>query len=245
MIRQYGALLQLKKILVACLTLFSAACYADQECVVLLHGLARTSTSMKPIEKVLAGDGYQVSNISYPSRRGTIEELAKETIDRGVEACGASEAATIHFVTHSMGGIIVRFYLENHDLPQLGRVVMLAPPNQGSEVVDNWQNVPGYGVINGPAGQQLGTDPDSIPRNLGPVSYPVGIIAGNRTMNLLLSLSLPNANDGKVSVESTKVEGMADFIEVPDTHTFIMRSDDVIQQVVHFLKHGRFARNIA
>ncbi len=117
---------------------------------------------------------------------------------------------------------------------------MLAPPNQGSEVVDNWKNVPGYSLLNGPAGAQLGTGPASVPLSLGPVTYPVGIIAGDKTLNPILSLSLPDPDDGKVSVERTKVEGMTDFLVVPHTHPLIMRSDDVIQQVLYFLRNGEF-----
>jgi pimeloyl-ACP methyl ester carboxylesterase len=226
----------------ACLVLIvfsSAPLYADIECVVLLHGLARTSDSMGPLEETLSKNGYQVANINYASRHNTIEQLAPTVIREGLDSC--ADASIVHFVTHSLGGILVRYYLANQDIQQLGYVVMLAPPNQGSEVVDNWQNIPGYKSLNGPAGLQLGTGAQSIPKQLGPVLFPLGIIAGTRTINPLLSLSLPNPDDGKVSVENTKVDGMADFIEVPHTHTFIMRSETVIQQVLHFLKHGRFA----
>ncbi len=221
------------------LILFSSApLYADIECVVLLHGLARTSDSMAPIEEELSKNGYQVANVNYASRHNPIEQLAPAVIRQGLDSC--ADASVVHFVTHSLGGILVRQYLANQDIQQLGYVVMLAPPNQGSEVVDNWQNIPGYKSLNGPAGLQLGTGSQSIPKQLGPVLFPLGVIAGNRTINPLLSLSLTNPDDGKVSVENTKVDGMADFIEVPHTHTFIMRSEGVIKQILHFLKYGRF-----
>jgi triacylglycerol lipase len=211
---------------------------ANDECVVLLHGLARTSDSMNMLEQKLEESGYRVVNLDYPSRQKPIEELAEPTINKGLTAC--SDATRVHFVTHSLGGILVRYYLERHSVEQLGYVVMLAPPNQGSEVVDNWQNVPGYQALNGPAGMQLGTHSDSIVNQLGSVDFPLGIIAGTKTINPILSLSLPNPDDGKVSVESTRVDGMTDFIEVPHTHTFIMRSEQVIAQVLHFLEHGKF-----
>ena len=222
------------------LLFLSQTLFANNECVVLLHGLARTSDSMNLLESQLEERGYRVANFDYPSRQKPIEELAEPTINQGLDAC--TDAPTVHFVTHSLGGILIRYYLESHHIQQLGYVVMLAPPNKGSEVVDNWQNVPGYQALNGPAGIQLGTDKNSIPNQLGTVDFPLGIIAGNRTFNPILSLSLPNPDDGKVSVESTKVDGMTDFIEVPHTHTFIMRSEQVIQQVIHFLQHGRFLR---
>jgi hypothetical protein len=225
----------------ACLVLIlfsSAPLYADNECVVLLHGLARTSDSMAPIEEELSRNGYQVANVNYASRHKPIEQLAPAVIRQGLNSC--ADASVVHFVTHSLGGILVRQYLANQNIQQLGYVVMLAPPNQGSEVVDHWQDIPGYKSLNGPAGLQLGTGSQSIPKQLGPVLFPLGVIAGNRTINPLLSLSLANPDDGKVSVENTKVDGMADFIEVPHTHTFIMRSEGVIKQILHFLKHGRF-----
>lgn len=214
----------------------------SDECVVLLHGLARTAGAMKPVEKALAKVGYTVHNIGYASRKGTIETLAEDAVSRGVSECRAQDASTIHFVTHSMGGILVRYYLSKHSIPKLGHVVMMAPPNQGSEVVDDWSDRPGFALLNGPAGMQLGTDDDSIPSKLGPVDFSLGIIAGTATMNPILSRSLPNPDDGKVSVASTKVEGMTDFVAVPYTHTFLMRRSEVHDEIIHFLQKGRFAK---
>jgi len=134
----------------------------------------------------------------------------------------------------------VRYYLAHNNVQGLGRVVMLAPPNQGSEVVDKLRNVPGFKAINGEAGLQLGTDANSVPVNLGPVKFELGVIAGNRTFNLLLSRYLPNPDDGKVSVASTRVVGMTDHITLPVTHTFMMKSKSVIKQAVQFIEHGRF-----
>ncbi len=213
-----------------------------QECVILLHGLARTSGSMNKIARALKQNGYHVINISYPSRQKTIQELSEIAVSQGIARCAAHNAPNIHFVSHSLGGILVRYYLTRHNIENLGRVVMLAPPNQGSEIVDSWKNIPGFAAWNGPAGLQLGTNPTSIPRQLDPVNYPVGIIAGTKTINPLLSHFLPSPNDGKVSVESTKVEGMTDFITVPVSHTFIMRNNEVIAQIKAFLRSGSFSR---
>jgi len=216
--------------------LVSAPVAAD--CVILLHGLARTSVAMAPMAEVLSTRGFQVVNVDYPSREKPIEELAPLAVKKGLAQCAPEQ--TVNFVTHSLGGILVRYYLEQNTIDGLGRVVMLAPPNQGSEVVDDLRNVPGFTLLNGPAGLQLGTDAQSIPRRLGPVNFELGVIAGTETFNPLLSQSLPNPDDGKVSVESTKVEGMRDFLALPYTHTFIMRSDSVIEQTIHFLRNGSF-----
>lgn len=184
--------------------------------------------------------GYAVANEGYPSREFPIEELAVMAVEAGVEACPSD--SKVHFVTHSLGGILVRYYLSANELPSLGRVVMLAPPNQGSEIVDDYRSLPGFEFLNGPAGQQLGTDSESIPSTLGPVTYEAGIIAGTRTFNPILSQSLPNPDDGKVSVERTKVEGMADFIVLPYSHPFIMKADEVIEQTLYFIKRGEFSK---
>lgn len=216
---------------------------AIAECVVLLHGLARTSLSMEKLEATFEARGFTVANVDYPSREKPIEELAKIAVEQGLRECSASSADTIHFVTHSLGGIILRYYLAHNQISGLGRVVMLAPPNKGSEVVDHLRDAPGFFLVNGPAGAQLGTDEDSIPSTLGPVTYPVGVIAGTRTINLLLSTYLPNPDDGKVSVESTKVEGMSDFIEIPASHPFIMRNKAAIEQALSFIETGAFVHD--
>jgi pimeloyl-ACP methyl ester carboxylesterase len=199
---------------------------------------------MNRLEDALRDAGYDVINNGYPSREKPIEELARLAIDRGVSQCSSADDP-IHFVTHSLGGILVRYYVETHGLARLSKVVMLAPPNQGSEVVDRLREVPGFSLLNGPAGLQLGTDASSVPLSLGRVHFTLGVIAGTETFNPLLSLHLPDPNDGKVSVESAKVDGMTDFIEVPHSHTFIMRSQRVIDQVLFFLRTGRFEREAA
>lgn len=212
------------------------------ECVVLLHGLARSSHSMNKLERAFAARGFMVANVDYPSRKHRIEDLATIAVTKGIVACERTGYKTIHFVTHSLGGILVRHYLSHHSLPRLGRVVMLAPPNQGSEVVDRFGRLPGYAFLNGPAGQQLGTNSKSVPLLLGPVTYPVGIIAGTRSVNPVLSLALTRPHDGKVTVARTKVPGMADFIELPASHPFIMRNRSAIAQTLAFIETGAFLR---
>ena len=212
------------------------------ECAVLLHGLARTSSSMNKMAVAFAEAGYTASNLDYPSRKHPVEQLASLALEAGMLQC--PPGSVIHFVTHSLGGILVRYYLEQDNIPNLGRVVMLAPPNQGSEVVDKLRYFPGFKMFNGPAGMQLGTGEDSIPSQLGPVDFELGIIAGSKTFNPLLSLYLKNPDDGKVSVENTKVEGMTDFIVVPRRHPFIMKSPDVIAQTLSFIKTGQFVHDV-
>lgn len=212
----------------------------SSQCVILLHGLVRTGNSMRQLEKNLKAAGYCVVNINYPSRHLPIDELADVVIKQSIDLCLQQGTQSINFVTHSLGGILVRHYSQNHEIPGLKRVVMLAPPNQGSEAVDKLRNFPGFGWFHGPAGLQLGTGSEDIPRNLGAANFELGVIAGKRSISLIISRFIPGQNDGKVSVESTKITGMKDFITLPSTHTFMMRNPETIHQTLHFLQQGRF-----
>ncbi len=211
--------------------------FAD-ECVILLHGLARSSSSFSKMESVLKEKGYYTVNYNYPSRKYSIEKLAKDSIDTALSKC--PENSTVHFVTHSLGGILVRQYLSTGKINNLGKVVMLGPPNRGSQVVDKLKNLPGFAWFNGPAVIELGTDSMSIPVKLGPAKFEVGIIAGTRSINPILSSMLPDPDDGKVSVENTKLADMADHMTLPVSHPFLMKNDEVIKQVIYFLQNGRF-----
>lgn len=225
-------------LLLCWLLLQSGYAATTEECVIFLHGLARTTDSMQKMADAFEANGYAVANEGYPSRQFPVEELAPLAVETGIAACPAD--STVHFVTHSLGGILVRVYLENEQLENLGRVVMLAPPNGGSEVVDSMVGTPGFAWLNGPAGAQLGTDEESVPSQLGPVDFEVGVIAGTKSINFMLSQYLPNPDDGKVSVERTKVRGMADFITVPHSHPFIMSASEVISQTLAFIETGHF-----
>ncbi|MFT6328610.1 MAG: hypothetical protein ACJAYN_000535 [Bermanella sp.] len=210
----------------------------NNEAVILLHGLARKASSMKKLERALKENGYQVVNVDYPSTKHDIEALAEWSIGNAIKKVGPN--SKIHFVTHSMGGILVRQFLRQYKMHNLGRVVMLGPPNSGSEIVDLLQNVPGFKTVNGPAGLQLSAKKDALPNQLGPANFELGIIAGSRSVNLVLSTMLPMPNDGKVSVESSKLEGMSAHLTMPVTHTFMMRNSAVITQVILFLQQGAF-----
>ncbi|MGH8442674.1 MAG: esterase/lipase family protein, partial [Nevskiaceae bacterium] len=204
------------------LALTSAPAMA-KDCVVLLHGLGRTHWSMIVLQRSLEDAGYTVWNEGYPSTRATVEQLAP-VVGEAIEACRAQKAKKIHFVTHSMGGILVRAYFRDATAPEAGRVVMLAPPNHGSAIVDANRDAWWFRWSTGPAGQQLGTAADSLPNTLPALPLEVGIIAGR--------------HDGKVSVASTALAGMKEQLVVDSAHTFIMNSPTVIRQVKAFLKDG-------
>lgn len=196
---------------------------------------------MNVMQEALEEDGYITANIDYPSREYEIAELAYIAVNEGLAKCRAVDGVTtIHFVTHSLGGILVRQYLSKQPISELGRVVMLGPPNQGSKAADELDSLPGFDWINGPAGQQLGKGENSVPLALGPANFELGIIAGDRTIDPITSAVLDDPDDGKVSVMDTKLDGMDDFIVVHHSHAFMMRMRTVVDLTRRFLKTGRF-----
>lgn len=212
-------------------------------CIILLHGLWRTSLSMKALQWRLEDAGYSVINLSYPSVDHPVQELATIAVEAGLAGCKALGMDRVHFVTHSLGGILVRQYLEHREITGLQRVVMLAPPNRGSQLADYVYSVGFLRPFMPQAVAQLGTSEKSVPRQLGRVNFPLGVIAGTVNQWPFLPGQPEGPGDGTVAVSETLVPGTVDFLELPVGHTFMMWDDDVLEQTVHFLEHGVFRRH--
>jgi len=209
--------------------------------VVLLHGIARTALSFRKMQAALETAGFATLNLDYASRRYPLETLAGH-IHPPIEHFAARLTGGLHFVGHSMGGLLTRVYLAKHRPERLGRVVMLGTPNGGSEIADRYKNFLLYRAFFGPAGQQLGTQRDAaVAAMLPAVDYPVGIIAGDRSIYPLASALLPKPNDGRVSVANTRLDGMADHVVIHSAHPFLMRNGRAITETIAFLRDGKFA----
>jgi len=119
---------------------------------------------------------------------------------------------------------------------------MLAPPNHGSEVADRFKNNYLFKRIMGPAGQQLGTEKNGKPKSFKPIPGTIGVLAGIKSYDPWFSRLFSGPNDGKVSIETTKLEEMTDFLQVNHGHTFMMKSEDVLEQILYFLRNSKFRK---
>lgn len=207
--------------------------------VILLHGLGRSRLSMRLLARRLEREGFATLLIGYPSTRFSLKDLS--AFVRGeILRRAPRDRAPLHFVTHSLGGIILRHIMRNNPLPGFGRAVLLAPPNSGSEMADLLAGFRLACLAIGPVLRQLGTDPNTGPASLGPADFGPGVIAGNLSLMPWFTQLFHGPNDGLVSVERAKVEGMAGFIVMPFCHQFIMRRRETARLCAHFLRCGQF-----
>lgn len=222
------------------LVLAHTAHASEPDCVVLLHGIGMQGYVMKRIQHALTTDGYRVVNVSYPSRELPFEQLAGEYLPAQLQEHGVARAPHLHFITHSMGSLIVRKLIHDARPANLGRVVMIGPPNHGSTAADEADEFALLRKYMGENLGRLGTGENSIAGTLGPADFDLGIIAGNTTSVTIFGRVLSGQNDGAVTVESARLEGMHDFIVVPYSHTAMLWRDEVVQQALTYLREGKF-----
>ncbi|WAC08516.1 MAG: hypothetical protein OS130_04795 [Thermodesulfobacteriota bacterium] len=231
-------------VIFAFMVLWWSPVYASQkECIVVLHGLWSNKYFFKPLEKFLKSAGYDVYIIGYPSVTKNIQTISTKYVGKEIEQC-LRKYDRVHFVTHSLGGIVLRYYLQDKKIANVGRIVMVGHPNKGSGLVDRFKEESESlcGIIAGPAAQQIGTDKKALVWTLKPLPYEIGIIAGDNPGNPWFSSAIPGADDGRVSVESARLEEMKDFIVVHHQHTFILNHRDVRKQILNFIRQGQFMR---
>jgi len=214
------------------------------ETVILLDGIGPKFRHLDRMINTLAEPGRRVLLIDYPSTRGRIEALVERELAPAIDRAEINAGQPLHFVTFSMGGIMARTYLRDYTPENLGRVVHIAPPNHGSEVADWLKKVPLFRWGFGQSGQQLTTAANSLPNTLGPAHYEPGVIAGCKSLDPWFGWMFKGQpHDGKVSVESAKLDGMADFAVVPSTHYTIMNHRRTLELTKQFLQDGKFSTN--
>jgi len=235
-------LLVLLTVLLRVTGLTAAENSSPPDCVVLLHGIGMRSYVMKRLESALTADGYRVVNLSYPSRQMPFEQIVGEYLPDQLRKHAVASAPRLHFVTHSMGSLLVRKLIQDARPANLGRVVMIGPPNHGSTAADEAKKNALLREFLGGNLVRLGTGEDAIVRTLGPANFEVGIIAGEVAVNPVFGNVLGGKNDGAVTVESARLEGMHDFIVVPYSHTLMLWRSEVVDQVRAFLHEGKFTQ---
>jgi triacylglycerol lipase len=210
------------------------------EFIIVVHGLRGNSRVFAKMEKTLLVDGFSVCRVDYPSTRDSLAVMSETVISEAVRRCEQAGAKKLHFVAHSMGAILVRHYLQNHDVLDSGRVVFLSPPNHGTALVDKFRWSWFFRKINGPGGMQLGSAPDAFIQSLHAPDYEVGVIMSTKSINPFASAFIPGKDDGRVPIESAKIEGMKDFALVACNHHVIMKKEKTIRFVGLFLQNGTF-----
>jgi pimeloyl-ACP methyl ester carboxylesterase len=210
----------------------------DQETVVLLHGLGRSEAAMWLLASRIEAAGFDVVRIGYDSL-GDPPERILATVSQKIDACCKASPRPVHFVGHSLGGLIIRAYLAENEVRTPGRVVLIATPNAGTPLVDAYRDS-WWMDLAGPTARRLGTGPESFPNSLPAPDYPVGVIAGVRDARFIDLI--PGEDDGLVPLESTKVAGMVDFVMVESNHLLMRYSQEVAHQTIAFLRVGRFLR---
>lgn len=214
---------------------------APQNPVLILHGITMNGFFMSGIAGHLKRKGREVINVTYPSRAKGFEALCDEFVKPAIDS---SKTGKVDAVVHSMGGLLLRLYAEKYGTAKIGRVVMIATPNHGSEVADYLRPLGPYKWYHGEAGQNLGTTKDDMPGRLkDSIDFDCGVIAGNNRWfhaptTLLAKIPLPN--DGIVSVASTKINGMKDHVEVWGDHTLMCWMPSVWRLASTYLEKGSF-----
>jgi pimeloyl-ACP methyl ester carboxylesterase len=207
------------------------------ETIVLLHGIFRTHRSLSGLAKYLRKAGYEVINVGYPSTKFPLETLADHIHEK---IAPHAKTNKLHFAGYSMGGLLIRAYLKKYPPANLGRIVMIAVPNQGSEIADFVKNWRFYKKFYGPAGQQLTTDQSGFQHLLTEPETEIGIISGSRSLDPLGSWIIGKENDGKVSIESSKLANHTDHIVIKCDHTFFPNSRKMWKQTLTFMQQGKF-----
>lgn len=218
----------------------------DGDYLVVLHGWTTGYDNMRDACRFFQRAGYHVVSLRYPVRKATPATLINDHIRPGIAKHCTDPERQIHFLTHSLGGVLLREYLRTDRPDKLGKVVMLGAPNNGIELVDRLVDRRGFARFFGPTVVELRTGEDSWPRRLGKADFPLGIIMGNTRLRVpFTSRFLPGSDDGIVSAQSGQLEGMRQLIEVSAFHTALAVRPAILQRAEQFFRTGSFDEAVA
>lgn len=203
--------------------------------VIMLHGIVRSSKSMSRMQKSLGEAGFVPVPFDYPSTQANLDKCSEflDSVIRSLD--GVKE---ISFVTHSMGGLVVRNWLKEHKDKRVRRLVMIGTPNKGAEMADKLRDWKIYKLILGPAGQQLFSGDGSDASKLPIPKFEFAVIAGARGTAEGYNPLIPGDDDGTVAVKSAFLEGATDSELFPVLHSFLPVNPDVVKSTARFLKTG-------
>jgi len=203
----------------------------EEDTVVLLHGMGRSRLSMAVLSHRFRQSGYRTFNFPYSQMRASLDDLSEKLVFFIKDKV---DTPRYHLVAHSLGNVIIRNAFRKELPPGLGRIVMLAPPNQPAELAKRLRKNLIYRLFTGDSGQKLSEEAFYAELPVPAVDF--GVIAGDKGQKI----SFSEPNDGLVAVEETKLEGMKDFLLLHHAHTFIMNSRETFEQSKRFLETGSF-----
>ncbi len=215
---------------------------SKSEYVVILHGIFVNAYYMHSLASYLANKGYEVINISYPSTKYNLEEIAN-FVEKEIKKYVTEHDRTVNFIGYSLGGVVLRVLFNQYRPQCMGRVVQIGTPNKGSEVADHYKNSKFFGWLLGPIIKELVTDQEHVKHLFAPVDYQLGIIASKKSRNNLFRKLFDGEHDGLVSVSSALLEGSKDNCVVDATHEFMPFNRTIIEQTAAFIEDGHFKPN--
>ena len=239
----WKSILRLWFLLSCLLFFFSGCCHRNlkvsNEAVILIHGFARSRSDMRKLGRALRYQGYQVHTINYSSIRRNIKNIQSDAFQQIDNKLSQISADKIHFVGHSLGGLLIRSYLGKKTIPKLGAVVMIGSPSKGTHFVDYYKDSWWFKFF-GSVTRIFSAEGSQFLNSLKPPNYPLGVIAGNFNVRFQEHI-LPGLDDGLVPVESTKIKGMKDFVLIQNTtHRGMLFQRKVVEQVIYFLMNEKF-----
>ena len=218
----------------------------DKSVFIIFHGIYGESKDLQHISNILNVKGYPVVNIQYPTTTHPIEEMTEKYITPVIEKqiknlnilnsnlkTEDQKNLKINFIVHSMGSVLLRYYLKNHKIDNMGKVMFISPPSHGSPLSDNpiSDSIP---YFLGPAVSQIKTDKNSFINTLGEPDYQCYILIGDHSDNFLYSFIIPGKDDGMIPFSTAGLQSCSMKVIINTTHTSILESEDTFREIENY-----------